>query len=60
MQTLMSTLDCPQCGEPATLTKFGPALSVVPTDPIEIEFACSARCQVPEKDLARLWAEGLG
>jgi hypothetical protein len=56
MHTLMSTVACPICGQPATITIFELVDPRTGADTHEFEFSCTGHCVVPDGELIRLWA----
>lgn len=59
MQTLASTINCPVCTQPATITLYGDLDEATGTDSRTLEFSCLGRCAVAEGELILLWADSL-
>jgi hypothetical protein len=56
MHTLMSTVACPTCGQPATITIFEQIDPATGADTHEFEFTCTDHCVVADVELIQLWA----
>lgn len=59
MQTVTSTINCPVCTQPATITLYGDIDEATGNDLRTLEFSCLGHCTVAEDELIRLWAESL-
>jgi hypothetical protein len=56
MHTLMSTVTCPNCGQPASIRIYEAVNPDTGTNAHQLEFSCPGDCRLPEAQLIRLWA----